>query len=97
MMLRMEDEEPFTLEAAWADLQHGVAVMLAAFGCALAIAERLILPRKARIDILQWLAPLEATGRRLVLLEALKLPAPNQPAPSRDYVAIHLLPQRGEG
>ncbi len=81
-MLRMEDDEPFTLEAAWADLQHRIAMMLGAFGgCALAIAERLILPRKARIEILQWLAPLEAAARRLILLEALKLPAPNQPAP----------------
>jgi hypothetical protein len=40
-----------------------------------------MLPRAARIQILQWLAPLEAQARRLLVLEALKLPAPNQPPP----------------
>ncbi len=77
----MEDDEPFDLEATWADLQHAIAMMIAAVGCALAIAERLILPRKARIEILQWLAPIEAAARRLLVLDALKLPAPNQPPP----------------
>ncbi len=57
-------------------------MMLASIGgCALAVAERLILTRAARIEILQWLAPLEAEARRLLVLEALKLPAPNQPPP----------------
>ncbi|MEJ0024379.1 MAG: hypothetical protein WDN76_14035 [Alphaproteobacteria bacterium] len=78
----MEDNEPFDLETAWADLQHAIVMMLASIGgCALAVAERLILTRAARIEILQWLAPLEAEARRLLVLEALKLPAPNQPPP----------------
>jgi hypothetical protein len=78
----MEDDEPFDLETAWADLQHAMCALLAIVGGgALALAERLILPRDARIQILQWLAPLEALARRLLLIEALKLPPPNQPAP----------------
>jgi hypothetical protein len=57
-------------------------MMLAIFGgCAAAVAQRLILTRANRIQILQWLAPLEAVARRLLLIEALKLPAPNAPAP----------------
>ncbi|MEJ0023001.1 MAG: hypothetical protein WDN76_05860 [Alphaproteobacteria bacterium] len=82
MMLRVEDDEPFDIAFSWADLQHAIAMMLAALGgCALAVAERLILTRKARIEILQWLAPIEAVARRLLLLEALKLPPPNEPPP----------------
>jgi len=48
---------------------------------AAALAQRLLLRREKRIEILQWLAPLEALARRLLLLEALALPAPNAPAP----------------
>ncbi len=81
-MPRMEERQPFDLEAKWADLQHAIVMMLASIGgCALAVAERLILPRAARKEILQWLAPIEAVARRLLVIEALNLPPPNQPAP----------------
>jgi hypothetical protein len=46
-----------------------------------AVAERLILTRAGRIEILQWLAQIEAAARRLILLEALNLPPPNAPPP----------------
>ena len=79
----MEDDEPFDLETAWAGLQHAIGMLLAVVGgCALAVAERMILTRAARTEILQWLAPLEAFARRLLVVEALNLPAPNQPADS---------------
>jgi hypothetical protein len=77
----MEEDEPFDLETAWAGLQHAMGFLLAICGGAAALAQRLLLRRASRIEILQWLAPLEALARRLLLLEALKLPAPNAPAP----------------
>jgi hypothetical protein len=78
----MEDDEPFDLETAWADLQHALFGLLTTIGgCVAALADRLILPRAARMEILQWLAPIEAIARRLLVIEALKLPPPNQPAP----------------
>jgi hypothetical protein len=77
----MEQEEPFDIEIAWSALQHAIAMMLGAFGGAAAIAASLILPRATRIQILQWLGPIEALARRLLLIEAMSLPAPNQPAP----------------
>jgi hypothetical protein len=43
----------------------------------------MILRKQTRVEILQWLAPLEAAARRMVLLEALTLPKPNAPAPPR--------------
>jgi hypothetical protein len=81
-MPRMEDDEPFDLEDTWAGLQHAIGgLMVTIGGCAAALANCLIVPRAMRMQILQWLAPAEALARRLILLEALKLPAPNQPAP----------------
>jgi hypothetical protein len=77
----MEDDEPFELETAWAALQHAIMCMLAIFGGVAAVAERLILTRAGRIEILQWLAQIEAAARRLILLEALNLPPPNAPPP----------------
>ncbi len=66
-------------KTAWAALQHAIMCMLAIFGGVAAVAERLILTRAGRIEILQWLAQIEATARRLILVEALKLPPPNAP------------------
>ncbi len=77
----MEDEDSFDIEIARSGLQHAIARMLGAFGGAAAIAASLILPRATRVHILQWLAPIEALARRLLLIEAMALPAPNQPAP----------------
>jgi hypothetical protein len=78
----MEDDEPFSIEEAWAGLQDAIsALLVTAGGCAAALADCLMLPRAMRMQILQWLAPAEALARRLILLEALNLPASNQPAP----------------
>jgi hypothetical protein len=55
------------------------AWIVSLFGAPFAIAERLILVRKTRRDILQWLGPIEALARRLLLLKALTLPKPNCP------------------
>lgn len=77
----MTNDDPFTLERAWAQLGDLIAMMLTLFGAPAAIAARLILGRDARKHILQWLAPLEAAARRLLLIEALQHPAPNAPAP----------------
>ncbi len=56
-----------------------IAMVIALFGAPAAIAAMRILRRATRIEILHWLAPLEALARRLLLLEAAELPPRNAP------------------
>ena len=78
----MDDEEfPFTLPSAWERVRTLLGYIVVLFGAPAAIAARLYLSAANRLEILQWLAPLEAAARRLLLLEALTLPPPNMPPP----------------
>lgn len=77
----MDAAEPFCLKTAWDDLRSWLKSMVAVFGEPVAIAAHLLLRRSARGDILQWLAPLEAGVRRVLLMEALKRAKPNEPPP----------------
>lgn len=77
----MQDgEETFTLPSAWEQVKVLLGFMAALFGAPGAIAARLYLRAARRLEILQWLAPLEAVARRLLAIEALALPPPNMPA-----------------
>ncbi|MEJ0023596.1 MAG: hypothetical protein WDN76_09335 [Alphaproteobacteria bacterium] len=51
----------------------------ALFGWPAMIAAKLMLLRKTRQDLMKWLAPMEALARRLLALEALRLPPRNDP------------------
>jgi hypothetical protein len=75
------EDAPFSLENAWDHLDHLLALTLNLFGGVADIAASLFLRRQTRVEILQWLAPLEAWARRLLLIEALRRPAPNDPPP----------------
>jgi hypothetical protein len=78
----MEDgEEPFTLLAAWEQVKVLLGFITALFGAPGALAAQLYLRAATRLEILQWLAPLEALARRLLAIEALALPPPNMPPP----------------
>ena len=58
------------------------------------LAAQLFLRAQTRFQILQWLAPLEALARRLLVIEALALPPPNaRPprAPVRDTRIVSAL------
>jgi hypothetical protein len=77
-------DEPTSREDRWLHLADLIAMVIAIFGSPAAIAATRILRRAARIDILHWLAPLEALARRLLLLEAAELPPRNAP-PSRAF------------
>lgn len=77
----MENDEPFSMDSAWAHLRHLAKFLLGLFGDPAALAARLMLTRGFRQDLLGWLAPLEAVARRLLAAEAAKLPAPNAPGP----------------
>lgn len=78
----MEDEEePFTLSAAWEQVKVLLDYVYALFGAPGAIAAQLYLRAANRLQILQWLAPLEALARRLLAIEALSLPPPNMSPP----------------
>lgn len=74
------EKEPFTLEAGWAQLCYLAQFLFRLFATPAELAAQMILRREKRREILQWLAPLEAAARRLILLAALELPAPNAPA-----------------
>lgn len=76
-----DDEPPFTLPAAWKQVRVLLGYMAALFGAPGALAARLFLRAATRFEILQWLAPLEALARRLLVIEVLGLPPPNAPAP----------------
>lgn len=79
----MEDaEEPFTLNAAWEQVKVLLGFMAALFGTPGALAAQMYLRATSRLEILQWLAPLEALARRLLAIEALSRPPPNMPAPA---------------
>lgn len=78
---RMKTAEPFDLEDAWAYLAQLVGVVIRCIATPAAIAERLGLLRKSRMEILAWLAPLEALARRLLVIEAAQTPKPNDPPP----------------
>ncbi|MES1203874.1 MAG: hypothetical protein ABUS57_20750, partial [Pseudomonadota bacterium] len=57
------------------------ASIVSLFGAPFDIALRLILRRDDRREILAWLGPVEALARRLLLLKALTMPAPNYAPP----------------
>jgi hypothetical protein len=75
-------DEPTSREDRWFHLADMVGAVMHLFGSPAAIAAMRILRRALRRDILHWLAPLEALARRLLLIEATKLPRRNAP-PSR--------------
>jgi hypothetical protein len=72
---------PFSLSDTWNHVGELYAWIISVFGDAEAIAAQLMLTRARRRDLLAWLGPVEALARRLLLLKALTLPPPNQPAP----------------
>jgi hypothetical protein len=69
--------EPFSLQDAWQGVGDLYAAIVSLFGAPFALAERLMLVRKSRREILEWLGPVEALARRLLLLKALTMPKPN--------------------
>ncbi len=71
------NREPFSLQQAWQNVGELYAWIVSLFGAPFAIAERLMLVRKSRREILSWLGPVEALARRLLLLKALTMPTPN--------------------
>lgn len=74
---------PFSLSETWNHVGEVYGWIISLFGAPGEIAERLLLPRAARRDLLAWLAPVEALARRLLLLKALTLPPLNHaPAPA---------------
>jgi hypothetical protein len=77
----VEDDEPFTLDAAWENLRYLAQFLFRLFATPAELAAQMLLRKAKRVEILQWLAPLEAAARRLILLEALALPKPNASAP----------------
>lgn len=78
----MEDvDQPFSLSDAWEQVKVLLSFMAALFGAPSALATQSYLRAARRLEILQWLAPLEALARRLLAIEALGLPAPNMPPP----------------
>ena len=70
---------PFPLQDAWAHVGELYDWIVSLFGAPRALADRLILLRKQRHEILAWLVPVEALARRLLLLKALSLPKANTP------------------
>lgn len=78
----METEEPFELPAAWEQVRDLLGYIVALFGAPGAIAARMFLRAASRLEILQWLAPVEALARRLLAIEALGLAPPNAPPPT---------------
>jgi hypothetical protein len=93
----MQTHEPFSLTSAWDHLRGLIAGFVRVFyEPSLLAALRLVLP-KTRFEFLQFLAPLEAAARRLLLLEALAHPKPNADvarAPQRDKPVPSLLADR---
>ncbi len=75
------DRKPFDLQDAWQHVGDMYAWIVSLFGAPFDIAERLLLVRKSRRDLLAWLGPVEALARRLLLLKALTLPPPNYAPP----------------
>ena len=73
----MTHREPFSLQDAWEHVADLYGWIVSLFGAPRALADRESLLRQTRRDILAWLAPVEALARRLLLLKALTLPAPN--------------------
>ena len=72
---------PFSLSDTWQHVAELYGWIVSLFGAPLEIADKRALMRKDRREILAWLGPVEALARRLLLLKALSLPKPNQPAP----------------
>jgi hypothetical protein len=93
----MQTTEPFSLTSAWDHLRGLINGFVHVFyPPSLLAALRLVFP-KTRFDFLQYLAPLEAAARRLLLLEALNHPKPNADvvrAPQRDKPVPSLLADR---
>jgi hypothetical protein len=75
------ERERFDLQDAWAQVGELYGYIVALFGAPFAIAERLLLMRQTRRDLLSWLGPVEAWARRLLLLKALAMPRPNDAPP----------------
>ena len=78
-----DDGPPFTLQRAWDDLKWAVGWILSAVGSPSDIAAYKMMLARTRQEILIWLAPIEAMARRILLLAALKEPAPNLPGRRR--------------
>jgi hypothetical protein len=85
------------LANTWAILADRVTMMITLFGGPADLFLCRFLRRITRQHILQWLAPLEALARRLLVLEATTLPAPNVPpfAPRPGRVASRCADQCG--
>jgi hypothetical protein len=79
----MDEPEPFTLDRAWEWLSTAVLWLVSVCGSPAQIAARLMLVRRTRQHILQWLAPTEALARRIALLAALAAPKVNFAPPSK--------------
>ncbi|MEJ0022468.1 MAG: hypothetical protein WDN76_02860 [Alphaproteobacteria bacterium] len=75
------NREPFSLQDAWEHVGAMFDAIVSLFGAPFVIAERLILLRKSRRDILAWLGPVEALARRVLLLRALAMPPSNYAPP----------------
>jgi hypothetical protein len=75
------NREPFSLQDAWQSVGDLYAAIVSLFGAPFEIAERLMLVRESRREILAWLGPVEALARRLLLLKALTMPKANEPPP----------------
>jgi hypothetical protein len=78
-------DEPTSREDRWRYLADMVTMVITLFGTPAALAAMRILRRATRIEILHWLAPLEALARRLLLLEAAAL-APRNAPPARALI-----------
>lgn len=68
--------------AGWATVAHLVTWVINLFGDASFLAALGPIRPKLRREILAWLRPAEALARKLLLIEAARLPKPNLPAPA---------------
>lgn len=89
---------PFDLHAAWDYAIATVQRIVAIFGDPVAIRDQAFLPRSDIRLMLEWLRPLEALLRRLLLLKAMRsAPPPQRPRAPRDsarFVALRAIPRR---
>jgi hypothetical protein len=73
----MDAPKPFVLADAFASLKDAVCWIINLWGAPEAIAAQKFLRRETRQHILQWLAPIEALARRVLLIAALEAPPAN--------------------
>jgi hypothetical protein len=62
----------------WQHMSELYAWIVSLFGAPAAIASQMMLMRRDRVAILEWLGPVEALARRLLLLKALTMPTLNE-------------------